>query len=680
MNKKVFSLILALVVALSCCLTFAEPLKKHERVYTVLDSDGTVKSVTDNIRLENAEGLDEITDRTMLSDIVNVGGKETFTKDGETLVWQANGGSITYQGASDKAPAVIPETKLTLDGEEISAEELRNKTGDVVLSVNYKTKENFPLLAVSAMLLPDEGITNLEFQNAALLSEAGQKVLVCWAVPGADEKLNLPSSFTVKFHAENAELKWMMTFASSDPIDGICNEIENNIDFDAHLELDEAQALLTALKKGKALPKTTGKTKDIGPKINKLNSGINQLDKGAKELADGAEELSSGASVLKDGIEQVSGGADSLSSGAKNLSENLSKASNGATSLNDGLNEMVKNNEALNEGASQIENAILQAANERLKASGLDEFNIKFETLTSENYAEALDALLLKLDPESVKSKAYSKVEEAVKAQVKAKEKEILAGVTKAAQEKALEEALKAAKIELSAEQYKKAVENGAVTKEQAKQIDAAVSAQLNGKKIQEQIESAVIEQTAKLVKENTEEQLLKNEEIQAGLSEAQAAYDSVSALKTQLDDVHVFVEGLKAYTEGVQQAALGAGELNDGLSHLSSGAADLSAGADALSEGAANAFSGAETLSEGAGDLASGAKSLQATGTKMLKVGLFNAEKNAAKKLLPYVTEDFADAVRIFEETRDSVVNSGYDLHMDNTESETIYIMRTDF
>ena len=47
-------------------------------------------------------------DRTLLTAIQNVGGKETFTLDGETLTWQAQGKDITYEGTSDKRPPSCP--------------------------------------------------------------------------------------------------------------------------------------------------------------------------------------------------------------------------------------------------------------------------------------------------------------------------------------------------------------------------------------------------------------------------------------------------------------------------------------------------------------------------------------------------------------------------------------------
>ena len=208
--KKIIALLLALAMALGCLPALAEN-TKHERVYVVAAADGTVKSITDSVRLENADGLEEIADQTILTAIQNVGGKEAFTLDGETLTWKANGKDITYQGTSDKTPALLPVVTLTLDGENISFADLKDKTGDAVLTVSYQQQEALPTLAVTVLPLPEEGVTGLKLENAAVLSEMGRQVLVGWAVAGMDEELKLPTAFTASFHADHAELNWLLT-------------------------------------------------------------------------------------------------------------------------------------------------------------------------------------------------------------------------------------------------------------------------------------------------------------------------------------------------------------------------------------------------------------------------------------------------------------------------------------
>lgn len=676
--KKIVALLLTAIMVLGCVPGLAEN-TKHERVYVVANADGTVKSVTDNVRLENADGLDEIVDRTLLTAIQNVGGKEAFTLDGETLTWHAQGKDITYEGTSDKTPAILPVVTLTLDGEEITVDSLKDKIGEAVLTVAYQTNEPLPALAVTVLPLPEEGITDLRLENAAALTVLGRQVLVGWAVPGMDEELKLPTSFSAAFHADHAELNWLLTLTTSDPIDAACKELDDRIDLDLHTELDEAKALLTALQSGETLPETSGKTKDIVPKINELNDGLTQLNDGAETLANGAAQLSDGASALKDGAAQLNTGAAELAAGALTLSTGAADAEGGAASLDTGLATIIANNEALNNGAQTIFAAILSSANAQLSASGLDAAGIEIPELTAENYAAVLDAVLLQLNPETLRASAQAQVETAVRAQVEANADQVRSAVETAVQDKVLAAVLQSAGQNMTSEQYAQAVQAGLVSSEQAAAITAAVEQQMATEEVKAQIDAAVQQQIEQLIQDNTAAYLSSDETIAAQLSAAQAAYESLTALKAQLDQINTFVTGLKTYTDGVSQAAAGASQLHTGLTQLNAGAATLSTGAAALSTGAASLSEGADSLYDGTVELKDGAAALHTDGTQKFKDTLTDAEKEVAEKLLPYVTDDLPKALRIYEETRDNAQNSGYDLRPENMKTVTVYIIRTD-
>ena len=285
MSKKIIAMLTALVMVLGCTGALAEN-TKHERVYVVAGADGTVKSITDSVRLENTDGLDELADRTMLTAIHNVGGNETFTLEGETLTWKADGKNVIYQGTSEKAPVMLPVVTLTLDGEEISAADLKEKTGEAVLTVTYRTEGLAPTLVLSVLPIPEEGISGLKTENAAVLTEAGRSVLVGWAVPNMDASLQLPESFSATFHADHADLGWMMTFCSSDPLEAACREIDARIgDSDPEALLKETAALLTALKDGTDLPRTEGKTKEIVDRIRSGEIAAEQMVRDAQQKA-----------------------------------------------------------------------------------------------------------------------------------------------------------------------------------------------------------------------------------------------------------------------------------------------------------------------------------------------------------------------------------------------------------
>ena len=542
MSKKIIAMLTALVMVLGCTGALAEN-KKHERVYVVAGADGTVNSITDSIRLENTDGLEELVDRTMLTDIQNVGGNETFTLEGETLIWKADGKNVTYQGTSDKTPAVLPSVTLTLDGEEISAADLKEKNGEAVLTVTYRTAGEAPALALSVLPLPEEGISDLKTENAAVLTEADRSVLVGWAVPNIDDSLQLPASFSASFHADHADLGWMLTFCSSDPLEAACREIDSRVNVDPDAALQEITSLLTALRDGADLPETEGKTKEIADRINELNKGLKDLDAGAVKLADGAQQVS-----------------------------------DGAIALNTGLGTLKKNNEALNGGAEKIFAAILNTANEQIAVSGLADAGVTMPALTAENYAEVLDGVIAQFDPDTLKAAASAKVAEEVRKQVAANEDKIREGVRETVKGKVLEAVLKAAGFDMTAEQYAAALKGGLVTKEQAAQVETAVDARMNSEEILTRTETAFQDQMDKLVTENTEAYLAKDETVAAKLAQAAAARGQLQDLKEQLDQVNTFVTGLKDYTDGVAQAS-------DGAANLSAGAKLVSAGASALQE-----------------------------------------------------------------------------------------------
>ena len=542
MSKKIIAMLTALVMVLGCTGALAEN-KKHERVYVVAGADGTVNSITDSIRLENTDGLEELVDRTMLTDIQNVGGNETFTLEGETLIWKADGKNVTYQGTSDKTPAVLPSVILTLDGEEISAADLKEKNGEAVLTVTYRTAGEAPALALSVLPLPEEGISDLKTENAAVLTEADRSVLVGWAVPNIDDSLQLPASFSASFHADHADLGWMLTFCSSDPLETACREIDSRVNVDPDAALQEITSLLTALRDGADLPETEGKTKEIADRINELNKGLKDLDAGAVKLADGAQQVS-----------------------------------DGAIALNTGLGTLKKNNEALNGGAEKIFAAILNTANEQIAVSGLADAGVTMPALTAENYAEVLDGVIAQFDPDTLKAAASAKVAEEVRKQVAANEDKIREGVRETVKGKVLEAVLKAAGFDMTAEQYAAALKGGLVTKEQAAQVETAVDARMNSEEILTRTETAFQDQMDKLVTENTEAYLAKDETVAAKLAQAAAARGQLQDLKEQLDQVNTFVTGLKDYTDGVAQAS-------DGAANLSAGAMLVSAGASALQE-----------------------------------------------------------------------------------------------
>ena len=526
MNKRIVSVLTALVMVMSCVTAFGES-ARHERVYAVVDTDGTVRSLTDSIRLENPEKLDVLTDSTLLTGIENVGGDEAFTLEGQTLTWQAGGKDITYQGSSDKPLPVTPAVTATLDGQEVPLSRLKEAEGEIVLTVAYSQPDAMPHLAASVILLPESGISDLTVENGTVLSLSGRQAVLGWAVPGADAALKLPDRFTIRYHGSHADPGRMMTFASADPIQKAWAELDNRMDFNPRAELQDAVTLLSALQTGEALPEVTGAAKEIPGKMNSLNKGLQELNSGAQTLAEGAASLDTGLAALS------------------------------------------ANSEALDKGADAIFSAILETANRQLAASGLAEAGIEVPVLTAENYADILTALTAQFDTETVTAAARAQVEAVVRPQVEAKEAQIRGAVTEAVRAQVLQQVLAGAGMEMDAEAYLNGVRAGQVDGAVQQQIQTAVDTQMETDTVKELIASKTAEQTEQLISENTDQVLASDKTVAARLAQVQAAHDSLQGLLDQLNEASTFVTGLKTYTAGVNQAAAGAADLSAGAAAL---------------------------------------------------------------------------------------------------------------
>lgn len=442
MKKRAFALITALCMTLTCFAS-AETVK-HERVYAVTNADGDALTVIDNVRLENSDALTEIDDRTLLTALKNVGGTEKFTQSGETVTWKADGNSIIYQGTSDKALNVTPVVRMTLDGKDVTAADVKNASGELAMTVSYRAES--PFLAVTVMPLTDD-VTSVTVDNGAVLTDGAHSFLMGFGIPGADADLELPSSFTMTAHVDHADLNWMMTIATAQPVKVLTDALSDHA-ADARTLVSDLTAGLNALADGSEIPESN-------EDIHELLTALNTLFDGAAQLKDGSITLLDGVKTLKDGL-------DTLSS----------------------------NSSALNDGAAQLFAAVLDTANTQLAAAGLDALSIEVPTLTASNYAAVLDDLIAQLDPAVIDKTIEDLAKEQVREAVMAQEDKVREAVTEVVRGQvrdavvAQEETIRAAVTDVVKEQVRQAVAaqedtiRAAVTQAVQAQVQDAVQAQ----------------------------------------------------------------------------------------------------------------------------------------------------------------------------------------------------------
>lgn len=542
--KKTIAVLLAVLLLLCTVSAGAENIK-HERVYAVADTDGTVSTVIDSVRLDNPDALTDIADRTALTDIENVSGHETFTAEGENLIWHAEGHAIRYQGHGTADPALVPTVTWQLNGEPLDAAQVPEATGRLTATVTGRLNNAAPCLALSVIPVP-EGATGLTLENAILLEEGVQPLILGVTLPGLDASLGLPDSFTVSCDADHADFSWMITVATTEPLKVLTEHADENFSTeDAETMLAEWTDFLTALSKGESLPES-------GTATASLSTVLRELLTGTAALSDGANRVNEGVGTLQNGI----------------------------TELKTGLSTLNASSEALNSGAAQITAALLSTANTQLASAGLEELGIRFEPMTETQYATVLDGIIS--DVKAAADQAENLARTQVSAAVDANEETIREAVTEAAQAEVYSAVLKAAGVEMDAETYLAAAEAGQIPKLQVLQISKIVENQMNSEDVQAKISAATEEQKQLLVEQN-----LASEAVQAQISAAvagsEAAVEQLSDLKAQLDAVFMFQNGLAAYTEGVGQVESGVNALQLGAKTLAGGTAQLSEGAAQL-------------------------------------------------------------------------------------------------
>ena len=709
MKKRAFALITALCMTLTCFAS-AETVK-HERVYAVTNADGDALTVIDNVRLENSDALAEIDDRTLLTALENVGGTEKFTQSGETVTWKADGNSIIYQGTSDKALNVTPVVHITLDGKEVTAADVKNASGELAMTVSYRAES--PFLAVTVMPLSDD-VTSVTVDNGVVLTDGAHSFLMGFGVPGADADLELPDSFTMTAHVDHADLNWMMTIATAQPVKVLTDALSDHA-ADAHTLVSDLTAGLNALADGSDIPESN-------EDIHELLTALNTLFDGAAQLKDGSITLLDGVKTLKDGL-------DTLSS----------------------------NSSALNDGAAQLFAAVLDTANTQLAAAGLDALSIEVPTLTVSNYAAVLDDLIAQLDPavidKTIEALAKAQVREAVMAQedkvreavtevvrgqvrdavaaqeetiraavtdvvkeqvrqaVAAQEDTIRAAVTQAVQAQVLEGVLAQAGLNMTAQQYQDAVAAGQVPDAQQKQISAAVDQMMASDDIKAKIEAAVTEQENQLIAQNmasgdikakiesavTEQenqliaQNMASDDIKAKIESAVAEQEDKlveenfasadvqakleAAVTEQIDKLveENYASADVQNTVAEKKATIAAAV--DSLKRLKEQLASVETfvnGLKAYTDGVAQAGNGASQLYDGANTLSGGMTELSD--------GLAELKAKLTEEGLDLLSGDVQKALDLFDNLESQMANvPSFDLVADGMAHDMLLIIRTD-
>ena len=352
---------------------------KEETVYVMTDASGNVDDVVVSNWLKNKDGSKTLTDKTNLKDIVNVKGEETYTENSDgTVTWDAEGSDIYYQGTPTEEVPIGVKVTYTLNGKEMTADEIAGQSGSVKIRFDYTNtlkkevnidgqEENIdvPFTMISGTMLDSDKFANVKVSNGKVISDANNYVVVGVAMPGLkeslkidDEKLkendideedvSIPDYVEITADVNDFELPMTISMASANVVSDLgLDKIYNSDKVDTlNDDMDKLSDASTELRDG---------TGELADGTGKFQDGTTELANGTSDLKDGTKKLKDGTTDLKDGTTQLRDGAGTLASGAGTLADGTNTLSAGVKAYTDGVGTVAS-------GASELKDGVVTLA------------------------------------------------------------------------------------------------------------------------------------------------------------------------------------------------------------------------------------------------------------------------------------------------------------------------------
>ena len=365
-----------------------ETKSKEETVYIFTDASGEEQKLLVSEWLRNPENADEIKDTTILSDIVNVKGDETYQagENGE-IVWNSDGDDIYYQGSTEKEAPIEMKISYTLDGREVTPEELAGKSGKVVIRYEYKNSQKkmakvgekeeeiyVPFTVLAGMIFGDGCVKNVKVNTGKVITEGNRTIVVGLAFPGLQESLKLnenkeldlsldiPDYVEVTMEAENFAMDMSMSLVMNDALNTL-----DDLGLTDDEKMDDLKDDISDLKEG-ALDLVNG-TGDLADGIGELYDKMPDLTDGVQELKDGIVEYTDGVSSVREGTGELKNGSSQLVSGAVSLSDGAGDLAKGADTAAAGIEQFFDGAKTVEKGAASLDSgaASLQTGAKTLK-------------------------------------------------------------------------------------------------------------------------------------------------------------------------------------------------------------------------------------------------------------------------------------------------------------------------
>jgi putative membrane protein len=265
---------------------------------------------------------------------------------------------------TEESSPIKTEIKYYLDGTEITASDLKGKSGKVKIEINYTNTDvkkvtldgknvtmYTPYVVACGMMLDNTLFSNVTVSSGKTVDNGSNTVVIGIAMPGLQESLGLssedieiPSGFTIEADVKDFKLGNMYMYVASNLFE------EESFDF-----LDEFDSLYSSIQSLKnastQLVEGTATLKEgtqtYSEKLGEFNTGLSAYTQGVNSVAENYTKINDGITSVDSNTKQIVTGSKALSTGITELKTNLVTLMSGITSLQQGTDAIYSNLGAL---------------------------------------------------------------------------------------------------------------------------------------------------------------------------------------------------------------------------------------------------------------------------------------------------------------------------------------------
>ena len=318
---------------------------KDEVVYVKLNNNGNVDNVyvVNSFDIKNGE---KIVDYGSYSNVLNLSTSDKLNYSNGVVDINISDTNKKFYYQGDMKDCEIPwdiNIRYTLDGKNISSEELAGKSGDLEISFDIKKNDTvdevfFNNYALQISLTLDGDKCSDIIADGGTIASVGSNKTITYIKLAGEE-----ASYTIKSNVENFEM-------DSISFNGL------NMDMNVDVNVDDMTSSFDTLVD--AIDELNDGASELKSGVNTYKNGVSTLYNGSSKLLEGVSNYKSGVNSLDKGINSLQSGLNGYKDGVNSLYTNSQKLLEGAKSLNSGVKALESGVNSLNQGASNLESGV----------------------------------------------------------------------------------------------------------------------------------------------------------------------------------------------------------------------------------------------------------------------------------------------------------------------------------